>query len=105
MTRLTDMAIPPWSSVDLTKSMMNTDHLLGTFTNDMQTSLDQMSAGEYYKHAKRVSYEEDRPETKTLTIEEWQDLQDDVAMLRALEKAGVEEWSGYSDAIEFYEAN
>lgn len=43
------------------------------------------------------------PKTVTITVEEYKDLLESQALLDALESCGVDNWSGYSDAIsEFY---
>lgn len=42
-------------------------------------------------------------ETVTITKEEYKDLLESQALLDALESYGVDNWSGYSDAVaEFY---
>lgn len=43
------------------------------------------------------------PKTVTITMEEYKDLLESQALLDALEAYGVDNWSGYSDAVaEFY---
>lgn len=41
---------------------------------------------------------------KYLTLEEWEDIQSDLAWLAALEQAGVDNWDGYGLAEEIFDA-
>ena len=43
------------------------------------------------------------PKTVTITVEEYKGLLESQSLLDALEEHGVDNWSGYSDAVaEFY---
>lgn len=43
-----------------------------------------------------------KPETKVVTLKEYNELKDDQLFLRALEDAGVDNWAGYEFAQEQY---
>jgi hypothetical protein len=45
---------------------------------------------------------EKKPETVTISKEEYESLLDDQHKLECLEAAGVDNWQGYSDAMEMY---
>lgn len=44
-------------------------------------------------------------EVITIRLKDLQDLEDDVAFLRALEAAGVDNWEGWDMAVEIYNGN
>ena len=48
---------------------------------------------------------DDENKTVTITLREYQELRRDSAMLEALNNAGVDNWSGYDDALEEFTEN
>jgi hypothetical protein len=43
------------------------------------------------------------PKTITITVDEFEDLENDSLFLNCLKECGVDNWNGYADAWELYQ--